>query len=790
MSKKFYITEQEKLYILKKYNLLKEGAGEGECIDGDCVNGKGKIKYKDGSTYEGPFKNGKPNGTGGITTLTNGDEIRIKMVDGKYNGYGVYEFKNGVVITGEWSNAIDENGSDTPAPKSGYDQFKVLHNEDYSYIGELTEKGLNGKGVIKINNDDNATYTGTFKQENFYNGQIDFYGTTPEGVEMEIPDLLEYHRSLNDVIEYQGYEKIIYTDENRKTFKGCVSTQTAGYQNVFQTDGLQYTINGKQYVTKDYGFQKDIPELGWAKYEGPLDGKQVKITRGCWSNFKLIVGTEEGERGNFEGDYYTLDDQNKLFSGDESKGNKFMYGEIENAPGYTFYDQIWKYKGIFKDGRIDTTEKTSSAAANQQKFPGQITFSDGNVYTGNFKDGQIDGQGVFTFRSGLRLSGNFKYNEESEILTYSVVLDNGQTIDDIFKYEINYRESEKKSTGEDIGILKSGTFRGKTFFNVDLIDGTETFNKKGVLPEITVIITNIDNENINFRQVSDENGSFTFEKVPYGNYSLEATIGGSKDISLSVDSFSFQSELKEVRLNLKPSGSFKKFIDKETKKLKEFGQIKNFSKLSPEETKKIFIDSIYEGTKESTWVKDLIKGDFEKKHGTVNTEENCVNQLKNYADMLRKINKGEVNLETTKQIGVNLRPTKKFIQNCWRTYPKEMRKQKEDFLLVRNPGGNITDYAIVLENSNKQDIYNKNSMGLNNTISKVILEHKEKKNLKIQENKIIKNRLNFVLTENKDSILNLIKEKNILLNKGYDSELIDKNYNLIINKRFRNVGGE
>jgi hypothetical protein len=81
-------------------------------------------------------------------------------------------------------------------------------------------------------------------------------------------------------------------------------------------------------------------------------------------------------------------------------------------------------------------------------------------------------------------------------------------------------------------------------------------------------------------------------------------------------------------------------------------------------------------------------------------------------------------------------------------------------------------------------------MGLNNTISKVILEHKEKKNLKIQENKIIKNRLNFVLTENKDSILNLIKEKNILLNKGYDSELIDKNYNLIINKRFRNVGGE
>jgi hypothetical protein len=171
-------------------------------------------------------------------------------------------------------------------------------------------------------------------------------------------------------------------------------------------------------------------------------------------------------------------------------------------------------------------------------------------------------------------------------------------------------------------------------------------------------------------------------------------------------------------------------------------------------------------------------------------EDNCLSQLTNYVELIKKINNGEIKQEFVNLLSDKLKDYKKFIFNCYRTLPTSMRKRKQETITIQNPGGDTRQFAIVLENSNKRDIYNKNSMGLNNTISKVILEHKEKKNLKIQENKIIKNRLNFVLTENKDSILNLIKEKNILLNKGYDSELIEKNYNLIINKRFRNVGGE
>lgn len=200
--------------------------------------------------------------------------------------------------------------------------------------------------------------------------------------------------------------------------------------------------------------------------------------------------------------------------------------------------------------------------------------------------------------------------------------------------------------------------------------------------------------------------------------------------------------------------------------------------------------SVYSDIKGDTWISDIINGRFEQKYGKITTKEMCVSQLKNYADLIRKIQSGEIGLEMVKNVGSKLRPTKKYIQNCWRTYPNEMKKEKSDFLLVRNPGGDITDYAIVLENTNKQDIYNKNSMGIKNTISKVIFDYKELKERKIQENQIIKSRLNFVVNENVDSLINLINEKNILIEKGYDYDLINYNYDKIIQKKFRSVGGE
>jgi hypothetical protein len=37
---------------------------EGECIEGDCVNGQGTFAYSNDETYEGSWKDGKKHGMG------------------------------------------------------------------------------------------------------------------------------------------------------------------------------------------------------------------------------------------------------------------------------------------------------------------------------------------------------------------------------------------------------------------------------------------------------------------------------------------------------------------------------------------------------------------------------------------------------------------------------------------------------------------------------------------------------------------------------------------------------
>ena len=171
------------------------------------------------------------------------------------------------------------------------------------------------------------------------------------------------------------------------------------------------------------------------------------------------------------------------------------------------------------------------------------------------------------------------------------------------------------------------------------------------------------------------------------------------------------------------------------------------------------------------------------KPDTTTTKENCISQLKNYANLIRGIQSGQVILKTPTEESL-LRPTKKYIQNCWGTYPNAMERQKSDFLLVRNPGGDVSDYKIVLENANNRDIYNKNNMGLNGTISKIVTDYKLNKDRMIQEEKIIESRFNFVISEGVESIVSLIKEKNELINKGYTGKIIDRVYNRLIKNKF------
>ena len=69
-----------------------------ECIKGDCVNGKGTFKYKDGSKYVGLFSNGKFHGKGILTSIDTG----------KYIG----EFKDGIYYRTACSCGSDDHEID------------------------------------------------------------------------------------------------------------------------------------------------------------------------------------------------------------------------------------------------------------------------------------------------------------------------------------------------------------------------------------------------------------------------------------------------------------------------------------------------------------------------------------------------------------------------------------------------------------------------------------------------------------------------------------------------------
>ena len=179
-----------------------------------------------------------------------------------------------------------------------------------------------------------------------------------------------------------------------------------------------------------------------------------------------------------------------------------------------------------------------------------------------------------------------------------------------------------------------------------------------------------------------------FESVPFGKYSLISNINGNKEISLEVESFDLNTKLKDVNLYLKPNERWQKFINSELKRLKsDEGDGYNISvigttKLSDftrEDIMEYFIDQVYEIIKPDTWLSDIINGRFEQKYGTITTKEMCTTQLKNYADLIRKIQSGELDADMTKKVGAKIKTHKKIHSKLLENIPKRYGKTKIRF---------------------------------------------------------------------------------------------------------------
>ena len=71
------------------------------CIEGDCVNGKGKYTWPDGNVYEGDWRDDKRTGKGKYT-WPNGNVYEGDWRDDKRTGKGKKTWAGGNVYEGDW----------------------------------------------------------------------------------------------------------------------------------------------------------------------------------------------------------------------------------------------------------------------------------------------------------------------------------------------------------------------------------------------------------------------------------------------------------------------------------------------------------------------------------------------------------------------------------------------------------------------------------------------------------------------------------------------------------------
>ena len=354
----------------------------------------------------------------------------------------------------------------------------------------------------------------------------------------------------------------------------------------------------------------------------------------------------------------------------------------------------------------------------------------------------------------------------------------------------------KKTSGEDLTVsaYKTSLINGDVKFNVSL--GSVTFDDS--LPNVFIRMTNKGDSRKFFEINSDENGLFQIDNVPFGLYDVFAVYGNkNQGFVYENKEFKVAEDVVDFSIVLKPNkGLETKLLNNiKNKNLDSKGNpIPNILSMDNEKFKK-YISSLEKiQMNPDSWIKDLLAGRFEKKYGKVTTKEACLREFKDYANVIRKIYNKEVDPNSLKSTGNNLKPTKQYLQNCVKTFGDKITTDK-DVKLVVNPPGVAYDYGIRLENKNKRDIYIKD-MGLSNTINKVITEHSENKKRMIQESKILDNKFNFIIenynlnrrSERRLAFNELREEKSNLIRLGYDKTLVKESFLEVMKNLFGDSG--
>lgn len=220
-------------------------------------NGNGSILFYDYSSYVGSWKDGMANGQG-VMKFSNGDVYNGEWLSNEFNGNGTYMFSTGDIYIGGFANGLQSGDG-------------MYMGKNFSYSGGWEEGWINGFGTIEYENGE--VYEGNFVENQKYGyGKYSFNsGNVYEGefVDDKINGLGTFYFSDGSIYEGEFEDGKICGDG---TFYCVINNDTVA---------ITAFWDGKNNIPSEVSMLFSNGDL----YEGPLKNG-CPTQDGVWSNVK------------------------------------------------------------------------------------------------------------------------------------------------------------------------------------------------------------------------------------------------------------------------------------------------------------------------------------------------------------------------------------------------------------------------------------------------------------------------------------------------------------------------
>jgi hypothetical protein len=360
-------------------------AFEDKCVSGNCVNGKGKMVYSTGDTYEGDFANSQRHGQG--TYRTKDGQVYVgQFAKGNYSGRGKITFPNGETYDGDWLN--NERTGDG----------RATYKDGSNYEGDWLANKWHGLGRCA-----------------YANGDI-YYGNWVNGVR---DGKATYY--FKDGSYYIGFwkndlqhgEGKYYDKKADNTISGTWKDGVAPYALAPKPNPTPTTATTTGQMTFEGGAKFDGP-VAEAK---PINSTTTKCVSGnCLNGFgKYLFANGVAYEGYFvngsaNGKGKVTYKDGGSYVGDLVNGKMEGRGIFLYANGNT-YDGGWLNN--VKSGQGTQTLKASGEvyvgqfAGDKRNGKGKATYKNGDIYDGDWVNGLREGQATYTFPNGSYYIGGF-----------------------------------------------------------------------------------------------------------------------------------------------------------------------------------------------------------------------------------------------------------------------------------------------------------------------------------------------------------------------------------------------